>query len=55
MADYLVWLCVLCTFAVPIIPSTRQPFPEETFPPVCPFTIEEILSDEAPGDEPKAM
>ena len=28
---------------------------EEAVPPACPFTIEQILSDEEPGNEPKAM
>ncbi|RKT44539.1 DUF29 domain-containing protein [Thiocapsa rosea] len=28
---------------------------EETFPPVCPFTVEQILNEDVPGDEPKAI
>ncbi|WP_296697515.1 DUF29 family protein [Thiocapsa sp. UBA6158] len=26
---------------------------EETFPPACPFTIEQILNEDVPGDEPR--
>ncbi|HSO84719.1 DUF29 domain-containing protein [Thiocapsa sp.] len=47
---------VLDAYGDAILEAARETgLAEETFPPVCPFTIEQILNDEGPGDEPKAM
>ncbi|UHD14587.1 DUF29 domain-containing protein [Thiocapsa bogorovii] len=47
---------VLDAYGDAILEAARETgLAEETFPPVCPFTIKQILSDEEAGNEPKAM
>ena len=47
---------VLDAYGDAILEAARETgLAEETFPPVCPFTIEQILNEDVPGDEPKAM
>jgi hypothetical protein len=47
---------VLDAYGDAILEAARETgLAEETFPPVCPFTIEQILNEDVPGDEPKAI